>query len=167
MSDRFDQHPAQVVRIDEAKVWLSAMPKHHCSNCSVQAGCGQTWRRQLQHVSGIHQSAWVPVRRSAVQHLPDLAVGDRVWLAVPKSELVLGACQLYGVPVCSVLLGSTWVNHWGRFNDLGLAAVSFGLLVISFMAVRRWRNRQDQAIDLQVSSCMVSRLPDPQPVKGL
>ena len=163
---RTNRQPAQVARIDADTVWLRAMPQQHCAGCSLQGGCGQTWQRQLQQRLGQEHTAWLQVPRREVQHLPKLAAGDGVWLAVPEGVLLQGAAQLYGVPMLTVLLGTTWASQWG-LSDALVAASGLGLFALSFVIMRQWRRRQDRTVEVHVWSMSNTDGLDVQPVKGL
>lgn len=161
------QQPAEVVRIEPETLWLSAMPQSQCAGCALKSGCGQTWRQQLAQWRGWGRLREVPVRRDAVAHLPDLQVGDRVWLAVPQGAVLSGSIQLYGVPLATLLLGTAWVSALG-VSDAMLAGISLGLFALSVLAVKRWRAVRDHRLELRVLS-RVEALPfgSKRPVKPI
>lgn len=151
------------MRIDDDTVWLSAMPKQHCASCAMQPGCGQTWRLPARW--GRQGSAWLRLPRHWVQHLPDLAVGDSVWVAVPQGALLKGSLQLYGWPVLSVLLGSALANALG-WSDWAVAGVVLFGLSCSLAVLHYVRKRSRTDAGFQV----LSRIEGPEarlPVKGL
>jgi sigma-E factor negative regulatory protein RseC len=151
IDDAEHQQPAQVMRLDAETVWLSAMPKQHCASCAMKPGCGQTWR--MSSYLGLEPSSWLSLNRRQISHLPNLAVGDQVWVALPKGAILAGSLQLYGVPVLTVLVASALASGLG-LSDLAVAGVVLGLFTLSLVAMKRWRAQQDASMALRVSARM-------------
>jgi sigma-E factor negative regulatory protein RseC len=123
------EETAQVVRVENASVWVETLRRSTCSGCAAENGCGSA---ALSKVLGR--------RRTVIRVLSDLPLraGDRVVIGIAEQALVRGSLAVYAVPLLLLLLGAVagemgaarglWIDSEIASATAGLTGLAAGLL---------------------------------------
>ncbi len=127
---------ARVVRIDAASVLVELLDAEGCGGCHAQSSCGvgllgRVFRRSPS--------------RFILPRSEPLSEGDRVYVGLHPSALLIAAVVGFGLPLLGLLLGSSSAV-WLTPGNSDTAALLGGLTGLLFgLASVRWRFRRAQS----------------------
>lgn len=137
MSD-ITESEAVVVAVDGDRAWLEANTRSSCSGCSANQSCG---------TSVLSQVLGKRISRIEVSNSLDVAIGDKVVVAMNDGAIRRGTLLIYGLPLILLLAGSalfSWL--WNGAEVAQILGAVFGLfsgLVLASTRLRQQTSRHE------------------------
>lgn len=118
------EESAQVIEVSENQVLLQTQRQSACQSCSVKAGCGTS---TLASVVGTRSSQF------SVKKTFELAVGDRVIVAVDENALVQGSLLIYLFPLVFMMFSGAVAEYFFAVEWLTILSVVGGFIFAMFV----------------------------------
>ncbi|MFR0689600.1 SoxR reducing system RseC family protein [Enterobacterales bacterium AE_CKDN230030158-1A_HGKHYDSX7] len=143
-----------MIAVESGAVQVETLRRSTCSDCSVNAGCGQ----------GLLERLGVVQARGRVRALSSLKLtpGDEVVLGLDEALLLKSALLFYLLPLLGMFALALPAAHLGLGEPLIIAAGLAGFL-LAWLFVRRYtrRHSDDPAMQPVVLRALVGGPPGP------
>lgn len=124
LSKRFSE--AEVIRVEEDRLWLRTESAQGCGGCSLASGCGTSVLAKLFTSKA---------RKPLILKNTILATeGDRVMISIKESDLVKHSIMVYGVPLIALMVFA-FIGLQLTGNDLVSAIGGFAAMGVSWWGV--------------------------------
>lgn len=120
----------RVVGIDSDALWVETIQRSTCSSCSAQKGCGQGLMNKA--FDGRRNQLRVMLQNQCAD---DFRLDDQVDICIPERALVGGAMLVYLLPLVTMLIAMTTINHFVDGDVAAAGGALFGF--VSGLAVLR------------------------------
>ena len=133
-------------RLSDGRVWVETRRSSGCSGCQAKSGCGQG----LLNDYADQRSKDYILATSDVA----LAKGDRVFVSVSESFLVMASLWIYFVPL-ALLMAGVFLSAVLNLNDLAAILVCGASLTVSYCLLKKLSGKISDASQVRVTKVLV------------
>ncbi len=101
----------RVSKLDGSWAWIETMQMSACTSCSAKKGCGQS------ALGSVFSGKRHLVKVSVPDAMSDIAVNDKVELAIDELVMLRSSVMVYLLPLLSMVIGALIFSHLYATDD--------------------------------------------------